>query len=125
MNKPELIKQIFLGELFEQKPKSYPNVYFIKGMLREDNIAFFSTFRYRVNKQDVVIVSIKINLDFTDKNVCVSLIHIKPMKKFTKTVFRKSFKVVYKGMDEIITSSSILLGETLDKLEERIKCQKV
>ena len=118
MNKTELIKKIFLGELLEQKPKSYPKVYFIKGMLRDDNVRFFSTFRYRINKQDVIIVSIKIALDNIDNNVSVSLIHIKPMKKFTKTVFRKSYKVLYKGMDEIIESSSILLAEKLQKLED-------
>ena len=118
MNKTELIKKIFLGELLEEKPKSYPKVYFIKGMLRDDNVRFFSTFRYRINKQDVIIVSIKIALDNIDNNVSVSLIHIKPMKKFTKTVFRKSFKVLYKGMDEIIESSSILLAEKLQKLED-------
>ncbi len=111
MNKTELIKKIFLGELLEEKPKSYPKVYFIKGMLRDDNVRFFSTFRYRINKQDVIIVSIKTALDNIDNNVSVSLIHIKPMKKFTKTVFRKSYKVLYKGMDEIIESSSILLAE--------------
>lgn len=118
MNKSELIKKIFLGELLEEKPKSYPKVYFIKGMLRDDNVRFFSTFRYRINKQDVIIVSIKIALDNIDNNVSVSLIHIKPMKKFTKTVFRKSYKVLYKGMDEIIESSSILLAEKLQKLED-------
>ncbi len=118
MNKTELIKKIFLGELLEEKPKSYPKVYFIKGMLRDDNVRFFSTFRYRINKQDVIIVSIKIALDNIDNNVSVSLIHIKPMKKFTKTVFRKSYKVLYKGMDEIIESSSILLAEKLQKLED-------
>lgn len=118
MNKSDLIKKIFLGELFEEKPKSYPKVYFIKGMLRDDNLRFFSTFRYRVNKQDVIIVSIKIALDNPENNVCVSLIHIKPMKKFTKSIFRKSYRVLYKGMDEIISSSSVLLAEKLDKLEE-------
>ena len=118
MNKTELIKKIFLGELLEEKPKSYPKVYFIKGMLRDDNVRFFSTFRYRINKQDVIIVSIKMALDNIDNNVSVSLIHIKPMKKFTKTVFRKSYKVLYKGMDEIIESSSILLAEKLQKLED-------
>lgn len=118
MNKSELIKKIFLGELLEEKPKSYPKVYFIKGMLRDDNVRFFSTFRYRINKQDVIIVSIKIALDNIDNNVSVSLIHIKPMKKFTKTVFRKSYKVLYKGMDEIIESSSIMLAEKLQKLED-------
>ena len=118
MDKSELIKKIFLGELLEEKPKSYPKVYFIKGMLRDDNVRFFSTFRYRINKQDVIIVSIKIALDNIDNNVSVSLIHIKPMKKFTKTVFRKSYKVLYKGMDEIIESSSILLAEKLQKLED-------
>ena len=118
MNKTELIKKIFLGELLEEKPKSYPKAYFIKGMLRDDNVRFFSTFRYRINKQDVIIVSIKIALDNIDNNVSVSLIHIKPMKKFTKTVFRKSYKVLYKGMDEIIESSSILLAEKLQKLED-------
>ena len=118
MNKTELIKKIFLGELLEEKPKSYPKVYFIKGMLRDDNVRFFSTFRYRINKQDVIIVSIKIALDNIDNNVSVSLIHIKPMKKFTKTVFRKPYKVLYKGMDEIIESSSILLAEKLQKLED-------
>ena len=118
MNKSELIKKIFLGELLEEKPKSYPKVYFIKGMLRDDNVRFFSTFRYRINKQDVIIVSIKIALDNIDNNVSVSLIHIKPTKKFTKTVFRKSYKVLYKGMDEIIESSSILLAEKLQKLED-------
>ena len=118
MNKTELIKKIFLGELLEEKPKSYPKVYFIKGMLRDDNLRFFSTFRYRINKQDVIIVSIKMALDNIDNNVSVSLIHIKPMKKFTKTVFRKSYKVLYKGMDEIIESSSILLAEKLQKLED-------
>ena len=118
MNKSDLIKKIFLGELLEEKPKSYPKAYFIKGMLRDDNVRFFSTFRYRINKQDVIIVSIKIALDNIDNNVSVSLIHIKPMKKFTKTVFRKSYKVLYKGMDEIIESSSILLAEKLQKLED-------
>lgn len=116
MNTEEMIKDIFKNELLENKPKAYKNVYDIKHMSPGDRLNFFSTFRYRLNKIDVLIIGVMIRLENPNKNVRIHITHIKLWKKYTKTLFKKGLKINHRSLLDIIEHDiPSLLAEKLDK----------
>ncbi|WNV45895.1 hypothetical protein [Aeromonas phage AerS_266] len=116
MNTEEQIKDIFKNALLENKPKAYKNVYDIKSMSPGDRLNFFSTFRYRLNKIDVLIIGVMIRLENPNKNVRIHITHIKLWKKYTKTIFMKGLKINHRSLLDIIEHDiSGLLAEKLEK----------
>ncbi|QDB70452.1 hypothetical protein CF8_0040 [Aeromonas phage CF8] len=122
MNTQAMIKAIFTDQLLENKAKAYKNVYDIKSMSPGDRLNFFSTFRYRLNKIDVLIVGVMIRLENPNKNVRIHITHIKLWKKYTKTIFRQGIAINHKSIYEILDSEiPKLLAPKLEKAIEVIK----
>lgn len=122
MNTQAMIKQIFTDQLLENKAKAYKNVYDIKSMSPGDRLNFFSTFRYRLNKIDVLIVGVMIRLENPNKNVRIHITHIKLWKKYTKTIFRQGIAINHKSIYEILDNEiPKLLAPKLEKAIEVIK----
>lgn len=122
MNTEQLIKDIFKNALLENKPKAYKDIYDIKAMSPGDRLNFFSTFRYRLNKIDVLIVGVMVRLENPNKNVRIHITHIKLWKKHTKTLFMKGLKINHRSLLDIIEHDiPSLLAEKLDKAKVVIR----
>lgn len=122
MELTKLVRAIFKRELLEERQPGHSKVYYIKSMFNEDKCSFFGTFRYRISKEDVYLVRLYINFRNTTKNTQISITQVKPMKKFTKTIFKKSFGIFHKSLLEIIEGPVITeLGETLTNAIQRFE----
>lgn len=117
MDFKKLVVDIFSAGLLSERDKSYPNVYYIKHMDNGERINYFGTFRYRLDKKNVLLVGFQIHLGMTGKNVQVRISHIIPYGRgYTKTIFKKGFEMKFKTMLEILQGEpSTVLAEVINK----------
>lgn len=120
MQHKKLIVDIFSAGLLRERDKAHAKVYFIKHMDNGERTSYFGTFRYRLDKKNVLLVGFQINLNNPGKNVQVRISHVIPYGRgYTKTIFKKGFDIKYKTMLEILQGEvSTILAEKMIKAIE-------
>lgn len=102
--------------LREQKP--YKNVYFIKVLNPGDRINFFTSFRWKTSGGEVFICRVDINLEKTERNVVFGIHHLKPFKRESFALFRKTLTIGHKSITDILNGTVVpAFTEKLNKLE--------